>query len=406
MGDWGFRKAGFDFVAFLEKDPGRAHTIELNFPDAEVVVGLAEERLEDFIRAASVRKELSLLSITPPCAGLSTASQYRSGSPFSRKPSTDERNLLVLRVVEAVKQLRPLVVCLENVPGFRTRTVLEPLEDEEATPIDLFLARLENYEAFVDVVQMADYGVPQRRERLVAVLTRRGLRGESLTEDILPPRSHSRDGRDGLVRWPSAKESLADYPPLDGRRPQGARDPEDPLHVVPSYTRMRYDWVSRIPPHSGRSAYENAECEKCGWTDLPPWIARCGRCHAVVRGRPRIYDAPGRVRLIKGRHSSYRRMPSELPVPTLMTNNGHYGGDTKIHPWQNRVLSVREVLDHQTVPRDFNWPKYRGRPWVTLIRESVGESVPPWFTFRLGERIRQFLRAHASTSTSVSLMMS
>ena len=401
VGDWGFRKAGFDFVAFLEEDPGRASVIELNFPDAEVIVGLAEEKLADFIQVASETKNLSLLTLTPPCAGLSSAAQYRTGSPFSDTVSTDARNSLVLRVVDAVRRLRPLAVFVENVPGFHTRKIPDPEGGDQATPLDLFLARLEDYEAHFDVVQMADYGVPQRRGRLVAVLIRRDF-GDIFAKGVFPTRSHSKDGEDGLLAWPAAKDTLAGYPPLDGRPASRARDPEDPLHVVPSYTRMRYDWVSRIPPYSGKSAYENAECEKCGRKDLPSRIARCGRCHAVVRGRPRIYDAPGRVRLIKGQHTSYRRMSSDLPVPTITTNNSRYGGDTKIHPWQNRVLSVREVLDHQTVPRDFEWVKYRGRPWVTLVRESTGEAVPPWFTYRLGVRLGSALYAVQDSSEELS----
>ncbi|MEE9173896.1 MAG: DNA cytosine methyltransferase [Thermoplasmata archaeon] len=401
VGDWGFRKAGFDFVAFLEKDPKRARVIELNFPESEVVIGPAEEKLDAFVEAASRHGSLRLLSVTPPCAGLSPAGQWKSGSPWSKSPSSEARNLLVFAAAKAVNRLRPVFVFIENVRGFLTRRISVDDGESPMPPLRVFLDRVEGYHAFVDLTQTADYGVPQRRKRFVALFTRKDVFPDNPAKGIFPDRTHDRKGANELERWPWAVDTLADYPLLDGRNRELARDPRDPLHVVPSYTRMRYDWVSRIPPHSGKSAYENAGCEKCGRRDLPPWIARCGRCRAVVRGRPRIYDAPGRVRLIKGQHTSYRRMSSDLPVPTITTNNGHYGGDTKIHPWQNRVLSVREVLDHQTVPRDFNWPTYRGRPWVTLIRESVGESVPPWFTFRIGQRLRDLLRDPVSEHLSV-----
>lgn len=397
IADWGFRKAGFRFTTFLEKDPKRARVIKLNFPDSKVIVGLAEERLDAFVREACREGAPRLLTITPPCAGFSSAGV---GKPS--KPSTDDRDLLALTAARAARQIRPAFVFLENVPGFLSRKILHPGNGREATPYDAFLDGLPDYEVQADILRMADFGVPQRRERLVAVLARRGeFDGLSLA-DLFPLRTHSEDGSDGLEKWPAARKTLADYAPLDGRSPEEARDAKDLLHVVPSYTKMRYSWVSRIPPHSGKSAYDNSECETCGRKDVPRGVARCGRCHAVMRVRPRIYDAPGRVRLIKGQHTSYRRMSSDLPIPTITTNNGHYGGDTKIHPWQNRVLSIREILDHQTVPRDFQWPEYRGRPWITLIRESVGESVPPWFTFRLGRKLYFALSTDSSRPSLVS----
>lgn len=397
IGDWGFRTGGgFRFVAHVELSEQRAAVIRLNFPESRVVVGRLEDLFDEFVEAASREGQLALLTVTPPCAGFSSAAQWKAGSVLSQKPSWDARDRLALAAAEAICRLAPLTVFLENVPGFRTRKVVDPRTGNAVTPLDGFLRRLPEYDAFVDVVRMADHGVPQRRERFVAVLARRDALDGLSASDVLPPRTHSRDGSGGTRRWPAARQTLASYRPLDARSPETARDPEDPLHVVPTYTPMQYSWVSRIPPDSGRNAYENARCDRCGRRKAPKGRATCDRCGAVLRGRPRIYEN-GRVRLIKGQGTSYRRMPSNLPVPTITTNNGQYGGDSKIHPWQNRVLSVREVLDHQTVPRDFRWHADGERPKMSIIRECVGESVPPWFTFRLGMRLYLLLRGRAPT---------
>ncbi len=85
-------------------------------------------------------------------------------------------------------------------------------------------------------------------------------------------------------------------------------------------------------------------------------------------------------------------MPSDLPVTTITTNSNHFGSDNKIHPWQNRVLSLREVADHQTIPRTFLFHNGTEAFQSEVARIAVGEAIPPWFTYALGRRLYALIR--------------
>jgi len=111
-----------------------------------------------------------------------------------------------------------------------------------------------------------------------------------------------------------------------------------------------------------------------------------------MRNRPLVINARGSARLIKGFASSYRRMFPDRPSATITTNSSHVGSDFKIHPWEHRVLSALECADLQTVPRYFDWSEALKAKKPYLVRQLVGESFPPYFTYLHGKVIRQLLR--------------
>jgi DNA (cytosine-5)-methyltransferase 1 len=84
-------------------------------------------------------------------------------------------------------------------------------------------------------------------------------------------------------------------------------------------------------------------------------------------------------------------MSPDKPAPTVMTNSSHLGSDYKIHPWENRVLSIRECADLQTIPSfyDWSWAFQTGHVYVT--RQVIGEALPSWFTYLHGLVLRQLL---------------
>ena len=102
-----------------------------------------------------------------------------------------------------------------------------------------------------------------------------------------------------------------------------------------------------------------------------------------MRNRPIVFDKKG-PRLIKGFDSSYRRMRSDQPASTVTTNSSHVGSDNKIHPWEDRVLSILECADLQTVPRFFDWSLAFEKRRVYLIRNVIGEAFPSYFTYLHG----------------------
>jgi DNA (cytosine-5)-methyltransferase 1 len=165
-----------------------------------------------------------------------------------------------------------------------------------------------------------------------------------------------------------------------------------PLHCVPSYEGDRYLQISSIPKHSGKSAYQNSACPDCRLKPVPLGLIRCPNCAALMRNRPYVY-VERKPRLIAGFASSYRRMRSNEPASTVTTNSSHVGSDYKIHPFENRVLSILECADLQTVPRAYRWDRaVRDRKTYT-IRAVVGEAFPSYFTYLHGAVLGRLIAA-------------
>ena len=115
--------------------------------------------------------------------------------------------------------------------------------------------------------------------------------------------------------------------------------------------------VAAIPPHSGMSAWESNQCERCGSVEVGEDDAICSVCASPLL-RPVVTDANEGYRLVKGfRNSSYRRMSPDEPASTITTASGHIGSDNTIHPFENRLLSALECALLQSFPLDFDWGK-------------------------------------------------
>ena len=82
---------------------------------------------------------------------------------------------------------------------------------------------------------------------------------------------------------------------------------------------------------------------------------------------------------MKGFTSAYKRMSWDEPASAITTNFPYVSSDNKVHPSQNRTLSVYEAMIIQTIqPDEFKfWSKSPKDIKFTTIRESIGESVPP-----------------------------
>ena len=119
--------------------------------------------------------ELDFLFATPPCQGMSKNGQGKllQGIREGKKPKFDVRNKLIIPTMNIVTALNPKVVFFENVPEMKDTIIL----DENGEPINV-LSYIEKrlgdeYQGKFEIVQFADYGVPQRRTRLIASLYER-----------------------------------------------------------------------------------------------------------------------------------------------------------------------------------------------------------------------------------------
>ena len=422
IGDLALRACGIDVLVASELLEDRAAVYRANYPETEMVAGDIRKTKKEVLRLVRERlgsRGLDFLFATPPCQGMSKNGRGKllNGIRAGLKPKFDERNSLAIEAVTMALELDPKVIVFENVPemGF---TLVERPDGSVGDLLETIATMLApRYSGRWEVVEFADYGVPQRRQRLITVFSRvepivsHAKAGRSL----LPERTHSSTRTMFTKPWVTVDEALRGTPPLDSASENDARDENIPFHRVPLLDHAKYFWVRNTPP--GKGAFDN-QCvnPKCAHQDNTIHGAqhdddginrsnrdtpvRCKRCGDLLP-RPWVIEN-GVHRLMSGFTSAYKRMRGDLPASALTRNLSYACSDQKLHPREHRVLSLHEAFILHTVSRyEFNWRRLDGkRVSDKTIREIIGESIPPMGLEVIFRHLTRLLGR--STGTSVS----
>ncbi len=399
IGDLALRKCGVDVLVASELLNDRAEVYRANYPETEMVVGDIRKTRPRVIEIARERlgdRDLDVLFATPPCQGMSKNGRGKllNGIRAGSKPKLDDRNRLAFEAVAVALELSPKIIVFENVPEMEF-TLIERPDGSVGDLLQMIASMLApRYYGKWEVVEFADYGVPQRRQRLITVFSRidplisRAKAGQSL----LPPKTHAAQATLFLKSWVTVDEALKGVPCLDAISKESATDSQIPFHRVPVLDEEKHFWVRNTPP--GKSAFDN-QCvnPKCGYkgnalhgsnhdaeginraNSYTP--IRCNRCNELLP-RPWVREH-GTHRLMRGFTSAYKRMRGDLPASTLTRNLSYACSDQKLHPREHRVLSLHEALIlHTIVEYDFIWRRSDGNPVSDkTVREIIGESIPP-----------------------------
>lgn len=400
IGDLALRACGAHVLAGSELLPDRASVYRANYPETRTFVGDIRETKREIVKTTKdlLRDaELDILFATPPCQGMSRNGRGKllSGIRAGIKPALDPRNTLALEAVDIALALNPKVIVFENVPEMEF-TLVERSDGSVGDLLETISEALKpRYSGHWQVVEFADYGVPQRRQRLITVFSRVEPMRDILARggSVLPPPTHSATPSMFTQPWISVEDALAGVPPLDAGCESSASHPSIPLHRVPTLDEEKYFWVSNTPP--GRGAFDN-QCvnSSCRFAGNPTHGSshderginrsnrdtpiRCVRCGELLP-RPWVVEANGH-RLMAGFTSAYKRMRGDLPASALTRNLSYACSDQKLHPRQHRVLSLHEALILHTVSRyEFRWQRDDTRVVSDkTIREIIGESIPPY----------------------------
>lgn len=337
----GLHNAGFDLRAAIESDPHAAMTFKANHPQVQI--------LQQDIREISGKKLLKLasgcvdiLAACPPCQGFSSLT--------AKYKTTDPRNELVSEVARLTKEIKPRAIMMENVPGLAKRG--KRLLDE-------LVSELENngYKANFAILQVADYGVPQLRKRLV-LLAGLGF------EIGMPPATHSQHGDSDLPRWRTVRETLCQMQePLtlpEANRQGGAQKFD--WHVVRKLSPQNQARLKIVKPGKNRS-------------DIPDALRP--RCHrGDYKGFPNVYT----------------RMQWDEPAGTITAgcttiSKGRYG-----HPEKDRTISLREAALLQTFPADYVFDT----PHMEHACNIVGNALPCLFAEAVARQVYLALAARTN----------
>jgi len=310
----GLKQAGFQVIGAVECNELAVTTYKANH--AEIPVWSKDIRR---VSVAEVKRKLKLkkggldlLAGCPPCQGFSTITTLNG----NKRRSMDNRNDLIFEFMRFVRGLRPKAIMLENVPRLKNNWRLK-----------LVLAELRRlgYECNFEILNAADYGVPQRRRRFILVAGRR--------VDIpfaAPARSK-----------PKVRDAIGSL---------SKRMKKHPLH---NYKERRSNKVkkriSQIPQNGGSRA------------DLGK--RKQLTCHKKFDGFKDIYG----------------RMSWNEVAPTITTGCFNPSKGRFLHPVNNRAITLREAALLQSFPKSYFFSLERGR---IAVAEMIGNALPPEFIRR------------------------
>lgn len=400
IGDLALKEQGVEVIVANEVSPDRAEVFKFNFPEVEMIVGdIWEQKGEIASKTRELlgNEKLNLVFATPPCQGMSKNGRGKLLNLVRKgeRPEIDPRNRLVIPAIDIFLELGADTLIMENVPEMESTLIpRNGCETDLVSIPDYIKHRLGNdFVRSLKVVEFADYGVPQRRQRLISVFTR----DEKLKSYIdkkgsaFPETTHSKSDGDKLP-WVTVRNAISNVPALDAIDRKHATDSSLEYHRVPILDESKYFWVSNTP--QGKSAFDN-QCVKpsCGYDQNPVHGSThdenginkaktctpvyCQKCGSLLP-RPWV-EENGQFRIMNGYTSAYKRMDYDLPASALTRNLSYACSDNKLHPEQNRVLSIYEAMILHTIAQyDYEWKRADGKKVSDkLIRELIGESIPP-----------------------------
>jgi DNA (cytosine-5)-methyltransferase 1 len=394
IGDIALKHLGYKVLVANELISERANIFQYNYPDTLMLNGdifTLKDKLVDSIIEISHGAIIDLALVTPPCQGMSKNGRGKLLSEIKKgnRPKIDPRNLLIFPTLEILKKLNVETIIFENVPEMQN-TVL-PIGDDVLSIIDIIKKELFDYKVECQVIEMANYGIPQRRQRLITIATKNTkLKNFSEKFDTLfPATTHSKNKSDEKDKWISVKDIIGNMEKLDGKDYHQSK--KDKWHKVTKLDDRKYWWIKNTK--ANKSAFDNQCCE-CGYQENLTHTSEknldgvnksslntpiyCEKCKALLP-RP-VTIVNGKSTLMKGFTSAYKRMSYDLPASAITRNFLYACSDNKIHPDQNRTLSVREAMMLHTISNYpfFEWKTKDGKDaGITAIRDAIGESVPP-----------------------------
>lgn len=319
----GLRLAGYRVLGAVENDRLACSAYRANHPSVDLwetdIRKVTGPKLQE--RLGLKRGELDLLAACPPCQGFSSMRTKNGG-----RRATDPRNNLVLDVLRLVRSLWPKLVMVENVPGLARSEWFRRLRRG---------LMQQGYRVKWAVLNAVNYGVPQRRRRLVLIASRVG------EPRFAPPTAVMRTVRS--VLWGRTSPTRS----------------RDPLHNYPvNRSGVIRALIKRIPKNGGSRS-------SLGQDQL--------KCHQDFDGFKDVYG----------------RMSWDRPAPTITGGCINPSKGRFLHPSADRAITLREAALLQSFRPGYRFPiSDGGRYPVALL---IGNALPPEFIRRHAVELRRDL---------------
>ena len=345
------KNLGADVVLANEILPERAKFYREVYPSTDVICGdINNDKVFKELIRKSKKLMIDFIITTPPCQGMSTA---------GKKDKQDPRNNLITNAISLIKKIKPKYIFIENVPQ-QLKTFVKSNGRRFLIP-DYLKKCLHKYYNFSDneIINAADYGVPQNRVRSIILLTRKDLKYK-----WNPPKKNKQittlkkvigdlPSLDPLIYDVSYKKHLEIFP--DYEKKLSKANTISKWHTPPKHVYRQV--ISMIHTPSGKSAFDNDK-----------------------KYKPKKKDG----RFVKGFKNTYKRQDWNKPGYTVTTFNRTIGSQENVHPGRKingsgtysdpRVFTVYEIMKLMTIPVNWKIPKWCSE---NFLRTVIGEGIPP-----------------------------
>lgn len=379
----GFYKLGYTALAHVEIDKFCCETLkermryygysENDIAKSVIHQDITNDEVMSQLKEAVGDATVDLIIGGPPCQAYSSAGRARDYNGMKKDP----RNFLFEHYVKILNEFLPKFFVFENVTGILSANVNnEPI-------IDKVFDELGKHYNLVDPSRlefnMAEYGVPQVRRRIIIMGVRKDLNitpdelYDSLKKTHYLPDTNEGDKKK-LKKFISVKEAIGDLPSI----PQGHKSKSIPFSYstnnefiswVKNDENLLYDHVCRTQNPTDIERYQ--EMARNHWT-----------FEELLRQRPDLQHAKQRVF-----GNSYVVQFWDAPARTIIAHLCK-DGNQFIHPdfSQGRSISVREAARLQSFPDDF---RFFGA--MTQQFKQIGNAVPPLFAYKVAKSLKKLL---------------
>ena len=304
-------------------------------------------------------KDIDVVVATPPCQGMSVA---------NHKKAKDEiiRNSLVLEAIHLISLIKPKVFIFENVSAFmNTKCGKEGQERKISEAIHEELDDLYKFES--KIINFKDYGAHSSRSRCLVLGVRKDVHLN--IDDLWPSKENSKTMRDLIYSLPRLKIMGESYK-------------SDIYHNFKSYKSHMRDWIKDLKP--GENAFDNLDPLK--------------RPHQIKDGIL--------IPNVNKNGDKYSRQIWDKTPPCIHTRNDILASQNTVHPEDDRVFSLRELMIFMNIPENFKWTNHTLSELNELneiekkaylkkhevnIRQSLGEAVPTIIFSKIAKNIKEGL---------------
>ena len=338
---YGFSKLPqFNIIAANEIEKDISIAYKLNHPDVNMLNCDIKSLTKDVLEEVLNGKKVDVVVGGPPCQSYSTLGKRRM----------DDRANLFMQYKRVLKILQPKAFVFENVVGILSMDRGELFKQIQAEFEDL------GYNLQYRVLDAVNFGVPQRRERVILV----GFKGSN--NFVYPEHTHGK----GLKPYVTLKDAIGDLPILKSGEKKNGYASEATNEFLKFVRKNSTDIVEE------HSAPKNGE--------------HLVRIMETLKDGQSKDDLPEDIRPKSGYGNTYAKLWWEKPSTTITRNFACPSSSRCIHPRDSRAMSIREGARLQSFPDDYKFYGADG-----MKRLEIGNAVPPLLSMALAKQMLEAL---------------